>query len=103
MSKRKRSVFSVSGDVVVLPPENYKSKNNGLTINDTLETVFQQMRIARNRPRTIDSYQYTFNKFASEVQIKYVEEISVDTIYQYLNVSEVKPATKLILPNPILY
>ena len=55
---RKYGVFAVSGDVVVLPSKNSEAKRGSLTINSALDTVFQQMKIAGNRQRTIESYQY---------------------------------------------
>lgn len=55
---RKHGVFAVSGDLVVMPTKIYESKRDCLTIEDALEVVFQQMRIAGNRQRTIESYQY---------------------------------------------
>ncbi len=54
------------------------------------------MRIAGNRPRTIESYEYIFNQFVEVTQIEYVEDINIDKLYHYLDVLDVQPATKLI-------
>ncbi|ANU21638.1 integrase [Planococcus plakortidis] len=71
-------------------------ENEGLTIVDALETVYQQMRISGNRPRTIESYKYIFNQFVDMTVLKYVEEITVDSIYHYLDALKVSASTKLI-------
>lgn len=58
--KRKHGIFAVNGDVVVL--SNVKEERIDFThINYALETVFNQMRIAGNRSRTIESYEYILN------------------------------------------
>lgn len=97
MSKsRKHGVFAVSGDVVVLPSNNHKDKRDSITVDTALETVFQQMRIGGNRQRTIESYDYIFNQFIVSNNLKYVEDISIETIYHYLDLLDVAPRTKLI-------
>ncbi|SKB01312.1 tyrosine-type recombinase/integrase [Sporosarcina newyorkensis] len=93
---RKHGVFAVSGDVVVLPSKNNEKKRESLTISSALETVFQQMRISGNRQRTIESYQYIFEQFVTVNNLQYVEDITVESIYHYLDILEVKPSTKLI-------
>lgn len=97
MSKgRKHGIFAVSGDMVVMPTKKRDERKDALTLEAALKTVFQQMQIAGNRPRTIDSYSYIFEQFASVCCIEYVEDINLDKLYHYLDVLEVTPATKLI-------
>lgn len=97
MSKgRKHGIFAVRGDVVVIPNKKDEEGKDAITVSTALDIVFQQMRIAGNRPRTIDSYSYIFEQFASVCHIGYVENISLDKLYHYLDVLEVTPATKLI-------
>ncbi len=95
MANRKRNIFAVDGDVVVLA--NSKDERIGCThISIALETVFKQMRIAGNRPRTIESYEYIFKQFVEVCRIEYVEDININKLYHYLDVLQVTPATKLI-------
>ncbi|MEG0449001.1 MAG: hypothetical protein RR595_03990 [Lysinibacillus sp.] len=97
MSKgRKHGIFAVSGDVVVMPTKKKEERKDVLTLEAALNTVFQQMRIAGNRPRTIDSNAYIVEQFASVCSIEYIEDINLDKLYHYLDVLEVTPATKLI-------
>lgn len=97
MSKgRKHGIFAVSGDVVVIPTEKNEEQKDCTLILTALETVFTQMRIAGNRPRTIESYEYIFNQFVEITHIEYVEDINIDKLYHYLDVLDVQPATKLI-------
>ncbi|MFB7159545.1 hypothetical protein [Lysinibacillus sp. NPDC056232] len=97
MSKsRKHGVFAVSGDVVVLPTKQYEDVRDAITVAAALETVFKQMQIVGHRQRTIESYEYIFNQFMTVNRLQYVEDISVESIYHYLDVLEVSPRTKLI-------
>ena len=93
---RKHGVFAVSGDVVVISSKQKELRKDDKEIQKALETVFHQMRIAGNRPRTIESYAYIFNQFVEVCDIEYVEDINIDKLYHYLDVLEVTPATKLI-------
>jgi len=65
-------------------------------LTNALETVFQQMRIARNRQRTIESYEYIFLRLVSINKLEYVEDITAESIYHYLDSIQVTLATKLI-------
>lgn len=92
---RKHGVFAVSGDVVIMPNKKVERKDC-VEVNAALDTVFNQMRIAGNRPRTIDSYAYIFKQFVEVCHIEYVDDINVDKLYHYLDVIDVQSATKLI-------
>ncbi|MGE7665826.1 tyrosine-type recombinase/integrase [Ureibacillus composti] len=93
---RKHGIFAVSGDVVVMPDKKKEERKDCMEVRAALDTVFNQMRIAGNRPRTIDSYEYIFNQFVEVCSIEYVEDINIDKLYHYLDVIDVQPATKLI-------
>lgn len=80
---------------MVLPTKQYKEVRVP-TIAAALETVFKQMQIAGNRQRTIESYAYIFNQFVAVNRLEYVEDISAESIYHYLDVLEVSQQTKLI-------
>ena len=79
MSKsRKHGVFAVSGDVVVISNKRNELRKNDKEIQKALETIFHQMRIAGNRPRTIESYAYIFQQFVEMCHIEYVEDFNID-------------------------
>ncbi|QTD41878.1 hypothetical protein [Sporosarcina sp. Te-1] len=82
--------------MVVLPSKHREVKRDSFTISDAMETVFQQTIIAGNRLRTIESYQYIFEQFSTVNKLQYNEDITVGTLYHYLDVLVVKPATKFI-------
>ncbi|WP_342533294.1 hypothetical protein MHB40_20210 [Lysinibacillus sp. FSL K6-0057] len=54
------------------------------------------MRIAGKRQRTIESYQYIIGLFKAINKLVYLEDITVETLYHYLYVLKVTPATTLI-------
>ncbi|RPJ97401.1 site-specific integrase [Rummeliibacillus sp. TYF005] len=75
---------------------NREEVRNAITIETALETVFKQMKIGGNRERTIQSYDYIFKQFIEINKLEYVEEITIDSIYHYLDSIEVSQRTKLI-------
>lgn len=93
---RKHGIFGVSSDVVVISKKQKVLRENDKEIREALENVFNQMRIAGNRQRTIDGYKYIFNQFVEVCHIEYVEDINIDNMYHYLDILEVKSSTKLI-------
>lgn len=54
------------------------------------------MKVAGNRPRTIENYSYIFNQFVEMNNIEYVEEININSIYNYLGSLDVSQRTNLI-------
>ncbi|EKU42067.1 site-specific tyrosine recombinase XerD [Lysinibacillus fusiformis ZB2] len=96
--KRKHGIFAVSNEAVemIQVEEVQQQKVKGKPIVEALETIFNQMRVAGNRPRTIESYTYIFNQFVEVNNIEYVEEINIDSIYNYLGSLDVSQRTKLI-------
>lgn len=94
---RKHGVFAVDENLVLSTSPLSKVEDcRSISISDALETVYQQMRISGNRPRTIESYKYIFNQFVDMTLLKYVDEITVDSIYHYLDALQVSASTKLI-------
>lgn len=95
---RKHGIFSIQTEDVNFTTKNKagKGSGSGITIPDALETIYQQMRIAGNRIRTIESYDYIFNRFVQFNKLEYVEDITADSIYEYLGSLEVAQQTKLI-------
>ncbi|MGE7132982.1 hypothetical protein [Lysinibacillus xylanilyticus] len=69
---RKHGVFAVRGDVVVISGKQKEMRKDDKEIQKALETIFHQMRIAGNRPRT----QGDSNKFyiVNYIPKKYIEE-----------------------------
>ena len=61
-----------------------------------LNVVCTQLKAVGRRPRTIESYSYLFNDFTDKAGVKYVEDINVDVIYNYLDMLDVGLSTKLI-------
>ncbi|SDO02461.1 hypothetical protein SAMN05518871_109135 [Psychrobacillus sp. OK028] len=57
---RKHSIFSIQSEEVNTSTKKKAVIRSGITIPHALEAIYQQMRIARNRIRTIESYDYIF-------------------------------------------
>ena len=93
---RKHGIFAVNKETVRRSQKNSEENKEGLLIVDALEIVFQQMRVAGNRQRTIESYHYIFKQFVEYNELEFVEDIAIDTIYNYLSSLQVTQQTKLI-------
>lgn len=94
--KRKHGIFAVGSEAVDMIQTEEQKKLKGKPIAEATNTIFNQMRVAGNRPRTIDSYEYIFKQFVDINGIEYVEEINIDSIYNYLGSIAVSQRTKLI-------
>lgn len=95
-NNRRHGVFAVErhyDDLTVKPTNEIK---NGITIDEALRIVFRQMQLSGNRPRTIESYDFAFTEFIRITGVEYVEDITADTLYDYLNAIDVARATKLV-------
>lgn len=97
MSKgRKHDMFAANMEVVRRTTKKSEKDKEGLLIVDAEEIIFQQMRVAGNRQRTIESYHYIFKQFVEYNKLEFVGDITIDTIYDYLSSLEVTQQTKLI-------
>lgn len=94
---RKKGIFAIENMTVntsVKKPS--EAQKNSITIEQALTVVFQQMRVSGNRDRTISDYTYIFNQFVKTNNLVYVEDITTDTIYNFLDSLKVSNQTKLI-------
>lgn len=92
---RKHGAFTVN-DTFDIEIKKVEDRRDSLTVAHALKTVFRQMQISGNRPRTIESYEFAWNEFIKVTGVKYVEDIDADMIYDYLNEIDVAKATKLL-------
>lgn len=95
-NNRRHGVFAVERhyeDLTVKPTNEIK---NGITIDEALRIIFRQMPLSGNRPRTIESYDFAFSEFIRITGVEYVEDITADKLYDYLNAIDVSRATKLV-------
>lgn len=53
-----------------------------MTVEKALSFVHQQMKLNGYRERTLNDYHFIFNNFAEAVEIRYLEDINVNTIYK---------------------
>ncbi|WP_324729077.1 hypothetical protein VO178_21740 [Lysinibacillus fusiformis] len=92
---RKHSAFAVD-EAFDIDIKRVESRRDSLTVLQALKTVYRQMEISGNRPRTIESYEFAWNEFIKVTGVKYVEDIDADMIYDYLHEIDVSNATKLV-------
>lgn len=63
--------------------------------SEALGTIINQMQVSGYRPRTLKDYDTILNNFTKSTGITYLEEVTVDTIYSWLDSMEVVNQTKL--------
>ena len=82
-------------DSFYIPTLERKSIRN-ISVHYAMEILTQQMKLSGLRKRTINDYNYQFNRFAEKVNIEYIHEITTEKIYEYLSMmSGVKDVSKL--------
>src|SRR5690625_7365261 len=79
-----------------MKPRNDDVNEVLIPINQALKIIFKQMRATGRRQRTIESYDYIFNKFTEVMGVIHVQDIDAGTIYNYIDSLDVSVATKLI-------
>lgn len=78
---------SIKGEKV--PTARYKP------FDEALATIVNQMQVSGYRPRTLKDYDTVLSNFAKSTAVNYLEEITVDTVYSWLNSMQVVNQTKL--------
>lgn len=63
--------------------------------SEALGTIINQMEVSGYRSRTIKDYNTVLTNFSKSTRVTYLEEITVDTIYSWLDSMQVVNQTKL--------
>ncbi|MGE7841426.1 hypothetical protein ACQKNX_11585 [Lysinibacillus sp. NPDC093712] len=63
--------------------------------SEAVRTILSQMEVSGYRPRTIKDYDTVLRNFSKSAGVTYLEEITVDTIYSWLDSMHVVNQTKL--------
>ncbi|MBM7664547.1 site-specific recombinase XerD [Solibacillus kalamii] len=63
--------------------------------DEALATIVNQMQVSGYRPRTLKDYDTVLSNFAKSTRVTYLEDITVDTVYSWLNSMQVVNQTKL--------
>lgn len=63
--------------------------------SEAVRTIISQMEVSGYRPRTIKDYDTVLMNFSKSAGVTYLEEITVDTIYSWLDGMQVVNQTKL--------
>lgn len=90
---KKKGIFDVSIKAEILKPKAEQIAK-GMLAEKALELVHRQMQLNGYRERTLNDYILIFNQFLESTGTKYLEEITVNTIYRWLDSMKVSPSTK---------
>jgi site-specific recombinase XerD len=75
-------------------PES-KTVSDRMTVEQALATVTRQMEISGNRARTVSDYRLHVMHFAEVTKLSYIDELTTDSIYDWLASMDVSAQTKL--------
>ncbi|MFX3616203.1 MAG: tyrosine-type recombinase/integrase [Sporolactobacillus sp.] len=99
MTKKKRilTIDENLSDVFMVQPRKEQRRDDAdrLTIDKALAIVTRQMQIGGLRDRTIDDYNLYVNRFKNEMDLFYLDDITADAIFAWLDKMAVSPQTKL--------
>lgn len=89
---KKVGIFDVSIKTEILKTK--KATPKGMTVEKALSIVHQQMKLNGYRERTLNDYNLIFSNFVKRTGVQYLEDITVDTIYKWLDSMNVSQSTK---------
>ncbi|OAH56168.1 MULTISPECIES: site-specific integrase [Bacillaceae] len=103
---KKKGILDVNVDVRKIWTETAKntpkkdSKQSGvlsdsMTVKAAIEVIIRQMKISGNRARTISDYVLHVEHFQTVTKVENVSDITVESIYQWLDSMKVSNQTKL--------
>lgn len=108
---KKKSIFEVDVDINIfkqgksagiqekLPSASASTtvvnKQLGRDLDSVMDIIIQQMQVSGYRERTITDYSNYMAQFRKVTNVEYLEEITTDTIYLWLDSMDVSNQTKL--------
>jgi len=92
---KKKGIFEVNINNPFLPTKQETKKRNDMKIETALSSVIRQMEVGGSRERTIHDYRTIVYYFIRDTGILYLQDITSDSIYKWLDGMSVKNTTKL--------
>lgn len=92
-------IYSVEADIQLLKQgivTNAQPTYDGKSFDKSMDVIFKQMKVSGYRDRTITDYSYYMEKLRKFADIQYLEDITADTIYNWLDSMTVTNQSKLI-------
>jgi len=91
----KESVAEIVNPSILVDATEIKMDNGIILISKALLIVKEQLKICGIRKVTIEEYVYTFNRFIKEMELDYLNEITLDTVFEWLSkLGDVSKVTK---------
>lgn len=70
---------------ILVEPTELKSANGNILIDKALLIVKEQMRLSGIRAVTIREYIYTFNRLVNDMELRYLNEITLEVVFEWLS------------------
>lgn len=97
---------SIGNPKIFVEATELMANNSKIPIEKALMIVKEQMKISGIRPVTRQEYIYVMKRFANEMELVYLDEITMDTVFEWLsklgNVSNVTKQSKLRVLKAVL-
>ncbi len=104
--------FQQEETILITPPKltidvtELNGGNKGIEIKSALIIVKEQMRLSGIRKATISEYIYTFNRLVDAMEIEYVDDIKLESIFGWLgslgDISDVSKQSRLRVIKAVL-
>lgn len=95
---KKTGLFDVNIDldsIMVIPEQTFTQRVNSRTIDEASVIIIQQMATSGYRHRTIKDYETIIRSFKKVQDVKFLSDITLNTIYGWLEQMSVSNQTKL--------
>ncbi|AVK84530.1 hypothetical protein C3943_13585 [Lysinibacillus sp. B2A1] len=95
MAKNEHDEPFIIAPSIVVDVNSVRLKGNRISAYSALMIVKEQMRLWGIRKRTISEYDYIFTRMLKNMNIEYVDEISLETLFGFItSLGNVKDITK---------
>lgn len=102
----RESASIIPNPKILVDATEIKKDNNKILISKAVLIVKEQMKISGLRPVTLQEYIYVINRFTKEMEMNYLSEITLDSLYEWLSklgdVSNVTKQSKLRVIKAVL-
>lgn len=95
---KKSGLFDIDLDlegIEIIPQKSKAKVNHSKKVEDALSIILQQMQTSGYRIRTMKDYETIVLNFQKTTNIEYIDEVKIETIYEWLDSMQVTNQTKL--------
>lgn len=92
---KKKGIFDIQLEQPLFQVRKSEEKRSDMTIEQALSVILKQLEISGCRERTLYDYNTIVHYFIRDTKVKYLNDITGEVIYTWLEMMNVKNTTKL--------